>query len=151
MKIIGIKIHNVRRKAGTVKKLPLYFLEKKKNRITHAKRGITHSRGSTLVERSADWISATLLEFSLKYAGRACAKNGETRIAPRKRGRIQIRRCFFATPILLEKIVTKITVENVMPTNITALREWVKKMAPDKMEEVTKKGAKENFFLSRYR
>ena len=141
----------MRRKAGTVKKLPLYFLEKKKNRITHAKRGITHSRGSTLVESRADWISAMPLEFSLKYAGTACAKNGETRIAPRKRGRIQIRRCFFATPILTEKIATKIMVENVMPTNITALSEWVRKMAPDKIEEVTKKGTKENFFLSRYR
>ena len=106
-----------------MKKLPLYFLEKKKKRITQAKRGITHSRGSTLVESSADWISATPPEFALKYAGTACARNGETRIAPRKRGRSQMRRCVLGTPILLEKRATKITVENVMPVNITALRE----------------------------
>jgi hypothetical protein len=50
---MGTKIHETKRKTGTVKKLPLYFLENKKKKITEPKRGITHSRGSTLVESSA--------------------------------------------------------------------------------------------------
>jgi hypothetical protein len=148
---MGTTIHKVRRKAGTVKKLPLYFLENEKKKITQAKRGITHSRGSTLVESSASWISDTPPEFAPKYAGTASAKNGETRSAPRKSGKSQMRRCVFDTWILLEKIITKTTVENVMPTNITALREWVKNMAPVKNVVVTIKGTREKRSLSRYR
>ena len=140
----------MRSKAGRVRKLPLYFLENKKKKITQAKRGITHSRGSTLVERSASRISDTPPEFALKYAGAASAKNGETRIAPRKSGTSQMRRCFFDMLILLEKIDAKITMENVIPTNITALREWVKNMAPDKIVVVARKGTKERRSLSKY-
>ena len=62
-----------------------------------------------------------------------------------------MRRCVLGTPILLEKRATKITVEKVMPVNITALRECVKKIAPHKREVVAKKGTRENRFLSRYR
>ena len=47
----------------------------------------------------------------------------------------------------LEKIDTKITVANVIPTNMTALKEWVKNMAPDKMVVVARKGNKENLSL----
>jgi hypothetical protein len=124
---MGTRIHNVRSKAGTVINLPRYFLENMKKKITLAKRGITHSRGSTLVERSASRISDTppvnVSEFAPKYAGTASTKNGETRIAPRKIGKSHVRICFFDTSTLLEKIAAIITVENVMHTNITALRE----------------------------
>ena len=150
---MGIKIQNVRSKAGTVKNLPRYFFENKKKKITQAKRGITHSRGSTLVESSASRISDTppvkVSEFAPKYAGAASAKNGETSIAPRKIGKSQIRRYFFDILTLFEKIPAKITVENVMPTNITALRECVNKMAPDKIVVVATKGARENRSLSK--
>ena len=146
---MGTKIHNVRSKAGTVKNLPRYFLENRKKKITHAKRGITHSRGSTLVERSASRISDTPPEFAPKYAGAASTKNGETRIAPRKIGKSQRRICLFDTPTRLEKIAARITVENVMPTNMTALREWVKNIAPDKIVVVTRKGIVENLSLSK--
>jgi hypothetical protein len=150
---MGTKIHNVRSKAGTVKNLPRYFFENKKKKITDAKRGITQSRGSTLVERSASRISDTppvnVSEFAPKYAGTASAKNGETRIAPRKIGTSQVRICFFDTPSLLEKTAAIITVENVMHTNIIALREWVKNMAPDKIVVVTRKGTVENLSLSK--
>ena len=86
-----------------------------------------------------------------KYAGAAPIKNGETRIAPRKMGKSQMSIFVFDTPALLEKIDTKITVENVMLTNITALREWVKNMAPDKIVVVARKGIKENLFLCKYK
>jgi hypothetical protein len=87
--------------------------------------------------------------LALRYAGAASTRNGETRIAPRKSGKSQMRRCVFVTPTLLEKSATKITVENVMPTNITALRAWVKNMAPDKMAVVATKGTEENLSLCR--
>ena len=138
-----------------MKKLPLYFLENKKKKITQAKRGITHSRGSTRVESNASRISDTppvnVSALSPKYAGAASAKNGETRIAPRKMGKSQMSIFVLYTPALLEKIDTKITVENVMLTNITALREWVKNMAPDKIVVVARKGIKENLFLCKYK
>ena len=124
---MGTKIHNVRSRAETVKNLPLYFLENKKKKITEAKRGITHSKGSTLVERSASRISSTppvnVSELAPKYAGTASAKKGETKNAPRKIGASQRRKCFFDKFILLEKIEAIITVEKVIHTNITALRE----------------------------
>jgi hypothetical protein len=49
----------VKSKAGNVRNLPLYFFEKRKKKITQAKRGITHSNGSILVESSASRISDT--------------------------------------------------------------------------------------------
>ena len=124
---MGTKIHNVRIRAGTVKNLPRYFLENKKKKMVEAKRDITQSRGRTLVERRASRISNTppvnVSEFAPKYAGTASAKNGETRIAPRKIGTSQVRICFFDTPSLLEKTAAIITVENVMHTNMSALSE----------------------------
>ena len=152
---MGTKIHKVRRKAGTVKKLPLYFLENKKKKITQAKRGIIHSRGSTLVESSASRMPDTppvnVSPLAPTYAGATSTKNGETRMAPRKIGKSQMRRCVFDAPTFLEKIETKITVANVIPTNITALKEWVKNMAPDKRVVAARKGNKENLSLCRYK
>ena len=143
----------MRSKAGTVRNFPRYFLENKKKKITQAKRGITQSRGNTLVERSACRISITppvnVSEFAPKYAGAASAKNGETRIVPRRIGASQVKRFFFDIPILLEKTADMITVEIVIHTKITALRECVKKMAPDKIVVVTRKGTVEYLFLSK--
>lgn len=150
---IGTKIHIVRSKAGRVKNLPRYFFENKKKKITDAKRGITQSRGKTLVERSACLISemppVNVSEFAPKYTGAASAKNGETRIAPRKIGKSHVRRCFFDTPILFERIAAMITVENVMPTNIIALSECVRNIAPVKMAVAARKGTVENRSFSK--
>jgi hypothetical protein len=85
-------------------------------------------------------VSALLL----RYAGTACIRNGEMRIAPRKRGRSQTRRFLLRTPILLEKIDANTTVTNVMMTKITALREWVKNIDADKIVVAARKGNREN-------
>ena len=44
-----------------------------------------------------------------------------------------------------------ITVENVMHTNIIALSEWVRNIAPDKIAVVTRKGTVENLSFSKKR
>ena len=141
----------MRRKAGTVKNFPRYFFENRKKKITQAKRGITHSRGSTLVERIAKPMSATppvnVSMLAPKYEGVASIKNGEKRRAPRKSGKSHMSSFVFNTPIFFEKTDAKITVENVMLTKITALREWVKNMAPDKIVVVARKGTRVNFSL----
>ncbi len=82
--------------------------------------------------------------LALKYAGATFSRKGETIMAPRKRGTSQMSMCFLDTLIFLEKIVPRITVTNVMTTNMTELRECVKNIAPDKSAVVTRKGPEEN-------
>ena len=131
------------------------FFENKKKKITLAKRGTTHSKGSTLVESNASRISDTppvnVPALATKYAGAAFIKNGEIKSAPRKSGKSQIRILVLEMPTPLEKSNSEITVEKIMPTNIIALREWVKNMAADKMVLVAMKGAKENLSLCKNR
>ncbi len=153
MKSSGTRIQTARRIAGTEKNLPLYLFENKKKKGTQMSGGITSSRGRVLVERSASRMSATPLAnvsaLLLRYAGTACIRNGEMRIAPRKSGRSQTRRFVLRTPVLLGKIDAKTAVTKVTITKITALREWVKNIEADKIVVVARNGNRENFSLCR--
>jgi hypothetical protein len=58
---------------------------------------------------------------------------------------------FLVVWALLGKAAAIITVTTVITTKMNALKEWVKKIAPDKIVVVTRKGTSENFSLRKYR